>query len=192
MGTLSNNEVLTTGQVARICHVAPRTVSKWFDSGKLRGYRIPGSRDRRIPKNHLVAFMEAYEIPLDELDGHSCKVMIFSPETPLELAAEFSDTDRFEVRIAENGFEAGVLAEQFRPDVIILDALGQADEAAAICQNIRGTADLHSAKIIAACADMTDEYAELLTRSGFDGCLSCPVTISQLSEVIDPAATLAG
>ncbi len=192
MGTSSNNEVLTTGQVARICHVAPRTVSKWFDSGKLRGYRIPGSRDRRIPKTQLVAFMEAYEMPLDELVSPACRVMIFSPKAELELAGEFSNTDRFEVRIAQNGFEAGVLAEQFRPHVIILDADGQADEAAAICRNIRSTADLHSAKIIAACTDISDQQAEQLTRSGFDGCLSGPVTISQLSEIIDPARTLAG
>jgi len=36
-------KVFTTGQVAKICKVAPRTVSKWFDSGRLKGYRIPGS-----------------------------------------------------------------------------------------------------------------------------------------------------
>ena len=48
--------VLTTGDVAKICNVAPRTVSKWFDSGKLRGYRIPGSKDRRIPLNELIRF----------------------------------------------------------------------------------------------------------------------------------------
>ena len=28
-------KVFTTGQVAKICKVAPRTVSKWFDSGRL-------------------------------------------------------------------------------------------------------------------------------------------------------------
>ena len=43
-------KVFTTGQVAKICQVAPRTVSKWFDSGRLKGYRIPGSQDRRIPR----------------------------------------------------------------------------------------------------------------------------------------------
>ena len=37
-------KVFTTGQVAKICKVAPRTVSKWFDSGRLKGYRIPGSQ----------------------------------------------------------------------------------------------------------------------------------------------------
>ena len=59
----TGKSVLTTGEVAKICKVAPRTVSKWFDSGKLRGYRIPGSKDRRIPMEHLIRFMRAHGIP---------------------------------------------------------------------------------------------------------------------------------
>ena len=35
-------EVYTPQDVANICHVAPRTVAKWIDSGRLKGYRIPG------------------------------------------------------------------------------------------------------------------------------------------------------
>lgn len=48
---------LTTGQISRICGVAPRTVSKWFDSGRLKGYRLPGSTDRRVYADDLAAFM---------------------------------------------------------------------------------------------------------------------------------------
>ena len=55
-------DILTTGQVAQIRKVAPRTVTKWFDSGQLKGYRIPGSRDRRIPQAELVRFMKAHNI----------------------------------------------------------------------------------------------------------------------------------
>ena len=51
-------KVFTTGQVAKICKVAPRTVSKWFDSGRLKGYRIPGSQDRRIPREYLIRFLK--------------------------------------------------------------------------------------------------------------------------------------
>ena len=51
-------DVLTTGEVAKICNVAARTVSKWFDAGQIEGYRIPGSKDRRIPVDSLVKFME--------------------------------------------------------------------------------------------------------------------------------------
>ena len=30
-----DKDVLTTGEVAKICNVAARTVSKWFDSGQI-------------------------------------------------------------------------------------------------------------------------------------------------------------
>ena len=56
-------KVLTTGEVAEICNVASRTVGKWFDKKLLNGYRIPGSRDRRIPIPELIAFMKKYDIP---------------------------------------------------------------------------------------------------------------------------------
>ncbi len=60
--------IYTTGQVAKICKVAPRTVSKWFDSGRLRGYRIPGSQDRRIPREHLVKFLKTHGMPYVDLE----------------------------------------------------------------------------------------------------------------------------
>ncbi|HUV41068.1 MAG TPA: helix-turn-helix domain-containing protein [Sedimentisphaerales bacterium] len=60
------NNILTTGDVANICNVAPRTVSKWFDKGLLTGYRIPGSLDRRIPIAELARFMTEYNIPIPE------------------------------------------------------------------------------------------------------------------------------
>jgi two-component system response regulator RpaA len=55
--------VLTTGEVAKVCNVAARTVTKWFDARLLKGYRIPGSKDRRIPIPELITFMKKYEIP---------------------------------------------------------------------------------------------------------------------------------
>ena len=62
--------VLTTGDVAKICNVAGRTVSKWFDSGLLKGYRMPGSKDRRIPVEELTRFMKAHNMPVT---AHSAK-----------------------------------------------------------------------------------------------------------------------
>lgn len=51
--------VFTTGEVALLCAVAPRTVSKWFDSGLLKGHRVPGSADRRITRAVLIDFMRS-------------------------------------------------------------------------------------------------------------------------------------
>ncbi len=96
-------DVLTTGEVARICNVAPRTVSKWFDSGQLRGYRIPGSKDRRIPLSQLMRFMRAHGMPLNGLDGGTTRVLIVDdkPEITESLVDALEKTGRYEVRVAE-------------------------------------------------------------------------------------------
>ena len=78
------NNVLTTGDVARICNVASRTVMQWFDNGLLGGYRIPGSRDRRIPIAELARFMRKYGIPIPAATGEDKKLL-------KSLAESFSD-----------------------------------------------------------------------------------------------------
>jgi hypothetical protein len=60
--------VYTTGQISRYLCVAPRTVAAWFDSGRLRGYRIPPppatrgkhGGDRRITHAALVEFVRDF------------------------------------------------------------------------------------------------------------------------------------
>ncbi len=58
-----SEKVFTTGNVARLCQVSPRTVTIWFDKGLLEGYRLPGSTDRRITRSSLVKFLEANGMP---------------------------------------------------------------------------------------------------------------------------------
>ena len=59
---------LTTGQVAKLCHVTARTVAKWMEKGLLKGYMLPLSGHRRIPKANLVAFMKAHGMPMEGLE----------------------------------------------------------------------------------------------------------------------------
>ena len=60
------NTVLTSGEVAEICNVSIGTVYKWVDKGFLNGYRISGSRGRRIPIDSLTRFMAAHKMPMPE------------------------------------------------------------------------------------------------------------------------------
>ena len=48
--------VFTTGEAADICKVSQQTIIRCFDSGRLKGFRVPGSRFRRIPREALIAF----------------------------------------------------------------------------------------------------------------------------------------
>ena len=57
--------VVSTGQIADICGVATRTVSKWIDSGRLTGFRIPGGNDRRVAREELERFLEQHNMPTE-------------------------------------------------------------------------------------------------------------------------------
>ncbi len=193
MHTMNRKEVLTTGEVAKICHVAPRTVSKWFDTGKLRGYRIPGSRDRRIPVEQLIAFMRAYGIPLlDGMDVGTYRILIMDSQVSSsrrELIRVLSEIDRYDVRLVANGFEAGVLAQQFRPHVIVIDTTVGEQEAVATCQNIRSHSELQSAKVIAAISDVSEPTRMHMIAQGFDDCIPETYSLDQLVQAIENAAT---
>ena len=54
-------ETLTTVEVAKLLNVAPRTVCKWFDAGRLDGYRLPNG-NRMIPVECLDAFCRKYHM----------------------------------------------------------------------------------------------------------------------------------
>jgi len=190
MNTTGTKDVFTTGEVARICHVAPRTVSKWFDSGKLRGYRIPGSRDRRIPLDSLVAFMRAHGIPLDGIDGGICRVLMVGGQQVEQIAGMMNAAEQYNVRTAANGFEAGVIAQQFRPHVIVLNVDGRDVEAASICRNIKSSPALQGTRVIAVTGTSAVLRESELLSCGFDACLISPYTPSQLAEVVERVTDL--
>lgn len=81
-------QIFTTGDVAKMLQVAPRTISKWFDSGRLRGFRIPGSQDRRIPRQALEKFIEEHGFQtLPEIEHRLGKTPKPAPPAPKEEAA---------------------------------------------------------------------------------------------------------
>jgi excisionase family DNA binding protein len=145
-------KVFTTGQVAKICKVAPRTVSKWFDSGRLKGYRIPGSQDRRIPREYLIKFLKEHGMPMGDLEDESmAKVLIVAQDAVLieNLKRELPLDRSFKVAVAASGFDAGIQAESFHPDCVIVDFSIGRNEAVQICRNIQHNGDYSQTILIA-------------------------------------------
>ena len=145
-------KVFTTGQAAKICKVAPRTVSKWFDSGRLKGYRIPGSEDRRIPQEYLIRFLKEHGMPLGDLENEGAtKVLLISNDellvTSLKQALPSDDVCKFAT--AKTGFEAGIQVEAAQPHCIVVDfAIGR-DEALKLCQFLRDNSAYERFSLIA-------------------------------------------
>ena len=177
-------KVFTTGQVAKICKVAPRTVSKWFDSGRLRGYRIPGSQDRRIPREQLIRFLKEHGMPLGELEEEEWhKVLIIGAEKLfIERLREILPEDEdYKYEIAQSGFEAGIMAESFHPDTIVIDlALGRS-EAVQITQNLRRN-PAYEQTLIVGLAGEDEPNPEKLADHGFSEAFKKPFDVALLAE----------
>jgi len=179
-------KVFTTGQVAKICHVAPRTVSKWFDTGKLRGYRIPGSQDRRIPREQLIRFMKENHIPLGSLEEECWHKILIVGAEPLfidRLKELLPENDDFKFEIAHSGFEAGTKASSFHPDSIIIDHAMGRSEALAISQTLRRN-EAYKDTLIIALASEDEPNPENLTEYGYSEAFKKPFDVALLAERI--------
>lgn len=189
MSAAKIKDVLTTGEVAKICNVAPRTVSKWFDSGALHGYRIPGSKDRRIPLNQLIRFMKQHGMPLNGLMTGQTRILIVDDEQDIVEVLEkiLEDEAKYEVEVARSGFAAGVTAEKFRPHVILLDMHLRDVDGKDVCKHVKSNPDLQLTKVIAMSGKMSDEELKGLLAAGFDGYLKKPFHVRQVIEAIEDA-----
>jgi excisionase family DNA binding protein len=187
-----DKEVLTTGEVAKICNVAPRTVSKWFDSGSLKGYRIPGSRDRRIPSAELMKFMRAHGIPLEGLTSGRTRVLIVDGEKEVVDTLEkiLTEQTSYEIHTATSAFSAGMVCERFKPHVVLLDIhLGEAD-AKAFADSVRKNEQLQFTKLVGMSSKLTDGQAQALRLAGYDSFLKKPFQVRQVVEAIEAATNL--
>jgi len=123
-GRWADKDTFTTGEAAAACGVSQQTIIRCFDSGRLHGFRVPGSRFRRIPRASLLTFMKANGIDPAPLIGHRSLILIASSDRSANaaLTARIAEDGRFDIVAAETAFEAGVGAVSADPTLVLLDA----------------------------------------------------------------------
>lgn len=185
-GSLLKKSVFTTGEVAEICKVSQQTVIRCFDSGRLRGFRVPGSRFRRIPRDSLIQFMKENDIPLDQLEVGKRRVLVVDDEpTIVEMLVELLERDgRFEVQSATSGFEAGLRTKEFRPHIIVLDYMLPDINGNEVIRSIRRDPTLQDVRIIIVSGVVNRDDVQALLDCGADDFLKKPFSIEQLVKRI--------
>ena len=181
---MTTKTVFTTGEAARICKVSQQTIIRCFDNGTLKGFRVPGSRFRRIPRDQLFQFMKENGIPTDALESGKRKVLIVDDDQELvELLVDvFAQDARFEIRTANNGFDAGMLVKEFRPDLVVLDVMLPDINGKEVCQRVRSDATLESVKIICISGMVEQDKVADLKDAGANDFIQKPFTIDKLME----------
>jgi excisionase family DNA binding protein len=181
---MTTKTVFTTGEAAKICKVSQQTIIRCFDNGTLKGFRVPGSRFRRIPRDQLYAFMKDNGIPTDALESGKRKVLIVDDDEELvELLQDvFARDGRFEIRTANNGFDAGMLVKEFRPDLVVLDVMLPDINGKEVCQRVRQDDSLESVKIICISGMVEQDKVAELREAGANDFMHKPFNVDRLLD----------
>ncbi len=181
---MTTKTVFTTGEAAKICKVSQQTIIRCFDNGTLKGFRVPGSRFRRIPREQLYAFMKDNGIPTDALESGKRKVLIVDDDEELvELLSDvFAKDGRFDIRTANNGFDAGMLVREFRPDLVVLDVMLPDINGKEVCQRVRSDERLESVKIICISGMVEQDKIAELREAGANDFMHKPFNVDRLLD----------
>jgi excisionase family DNA binding protein len=192
-GSRKMKDLFTTGEAAEICRVSQQTIIRCFDSGRLKGFRVPGSKFRRIPRASLIRFMRDNNIPLDNLDSGKRKVLIVDDDAEIvELISDIlSREGGFEIRTASSGYEAGMITQQFRPDLILLDYMLPDVNGNVVCQTIRKNPEFENTRIIIVSGVIKQDEIDQLLRAGAQDFLKKPFNISELLDKVNAALQVA-
>ena len=176
--------VFTTGEAAKICKVSQQTIIRCFDSGQLKGFRVPGSRFRRIPRDILYKFMKENGIPTDALESGKRKALVVDDDQDLvELIRDTLEADgRFEVRVANNGFDAGMMVKEYHPDVIVLDVMLPDINGKEVCQRIRTDPAMDDVKIICISGMVEQDKISDLKSAGANDFMQKPFDTQKLVD----------
>ena len=179
-------QVFTTGEVAKYVGVNFRTVIRWIERGELEGYKLPGRGDHRVTKGHLLAFMHKHKMPIpEELQEQSKRALVVDDDVPMAKAI-FRVLKRagWQVEMAHDGFEAGLLLASFKPSLMTLDLKMPYMDGFKVLQLTREKFALDQLKILVVSAQDQSELESALEQ-GADGILAKPFENHELIQAVD-------
>jgi DNA-binding response OmpR family regulator len=93
--------------------------------------------------------------------------------------------ERFDVECASTGYDAGMLTQQLRPHLVLLDYMLPDINGNLVCKRIRNTPELAETKIIIVSGVVNQEEIEDLKQMGADAFIKKPFNLEQLRHTIE-------
>lgn len=123
-------------------------------------------------------------IPTDALESGKRKVLLVDDDAELlELINNVLNEDgRFEVRTAGNGFDAGMMVKDYRPDLIVLDVMLPDINGREVCHRVRADSALEDVRILCISGMIEEDKIQELRLSGADDFLHKPFEIEALID----------
>lgn len=182
---------LTSGEIAKHCDVNLRTVIRWLDSGKLKGYKLPGRGNNRVRVEDFVAFLQAHNMPIpEEFKVQSHKVLIVDDE--LEIAKSIQRVVKrmsLDTEIATDGFQAGAILGTLQPSLMTLDLSMPGLDGFEVLQYTRSNPEFANTKILVISA-LDDSKLQKAIDLGANAAMSKPFSNDALRNKISELLAL--
>ena len=172
----------TTGQLAAMCHMTKHTILAAIERGELKASTTPGGHNR-IHERDAIGFMEKHNIPTTALRKKGKTILIVDDEQVMRELLEdlFKDSD-YVIEIATCGYDAGVMAERVKPDLILLDILLPDIDGREICRQIKRNPVTKHTKVLAVTALKSPEEVAEITEAGADGYIGKPFSVEEIKD----------
>ena len=167
---LKNKQVFTTGEAAKICKVSQQTIIRCFDSGRLHGFKVPGSRFRRIPRSELIRFMQHNDMDMTQLESGPIRVLVVgvSPSQSDPVIKEFAKDSKVEIFHADDGWTAGYITHAFKPNLVLLNPSSSDVEETTVQKTINSNPELVNTNIVTIVAEQHGSRTSLGNRNHSD------------------------
>ena len=126
--------------------------------------------------------MKANEIPVELLDGDLTRILVVDDDPSIvRIIGEMLEReDRFEVRTASTGYDAGMTTREFRPNIILLDYMLPDVNGNVVCQRIKADPDLADTRVVIISGVVRQEEIDELMAAGADAFIPKPFQVDAL------------
>ena len=181
------SKALSTMAAAQFCGVHYTTIRRWILAGDLSAFETPGGH-LRIRKEDIDAFIASrrHVARTHRRPGRTCRVLVVDDEDVFRSGVvEFLARDaRFEVQQAADGFAAGRLVAEFRPEVVLLDLLMPGVDGFEVCRQIKSAKRSRNTRVLVLTGFPTDENMKRAIESGADVCCAKPMELEEIRDQI--------
>jgi CheY-like chemotaxis protein len=177
---------LSPGETAEIFKVTPASLRGWTSKGIIRAETTQGGH-RRYPLSEIFRLAYNKGVDLERSLFTSIKILIVDGETGYgrEMQESLTSvTGISEVEVAQEGFMAGYLLTQFKPDVVLLDLEMPGIDSATVCSFIKHDNQTKFIRVIAMCSHCSEQQQQKIMSLGAETCLRKPFTTDHLKQAI--------
>lgn len=182
-------DTYSTHDVAKICCVTPTTVIRWIEDGLIPAFKTVGGH-RRVRREDLERVCRERGIPFNVPTGSEVGRILVVDDEPvvLDLVRDVVKglSQKFEVEVAKDAFDAGRLVVSFRPQLIFLDLMMPGVDGFEVCTRLKKDPATTNTEVIAITGYYTEANMERILGAGAAACLKKPLDVGEVrSQVID-------